>query len=376
MLWPTPVDMLREQELPGVAPSQGGLSEVAAVRILGVGTASPDSVHTQSEVLARFGRADRRAELIFMNSAIERRHLVLPENDGDGQAREETQAELLDKHCRVGLNIGERALRSCLTGAGLALPDIRHLCCVTTTGLLTPGFSSRLIERLGLRRDCARLDIVGMGCNAGVNGLSAASAWARSNPGQLAVLLCIEVCSAAYVNDASTETAVVNSLFGDGSAALALRAGVPGDGGPALVKFASTVVPEALGAMRFDWDADQGKFRFRLDREVPYVVGTHAPEVVDRLLDGTALKKRDIAHWVIHAGGKKVIDAIKANLHLSSFDVRHTTSVLRDHGNVSSGSFLYSYARLLKEGQVQAGERGVMMAMGPGSSIETALLQW
>ncbi|MBW8832250.1 MAG: type III polyketide synthase [Burkholderiales bacterium] len=348
----------------------------ANARILAVGTAVPETTYTQQDVLDCFGNTDRRTSLIFLNNAIERRSLVLPPRSADGTMPEETQAELLDKHAKVGLAVGDRALRMCMESGGLNLQDIRHLCCVTTTGLLTPGFSSLLIHRLGLRRDCARLDVVGMGCNAGVNALSATASWARANPGQLAVMVCIEICSAAYVNESTTETAVVNSLFGDGSAAVAIRAADPEDSGPVLRKFASVVISEALDAMRFDWDQNHGKFKFRLDRDVPYVVGANAPQVIDRLLDGTSLKRRDVAHWVIHSGGKKVIDAVKANLQLTTFDVRHTSSVLRDHGNLSSASFLFSYSRLLQEGRANAGDHGVLMAMGPGSSIETALIQW
>jgi 3,5-dihydroxyphenylacetyl-CoA synthase len=50
--------------------------------------------------------------------------------------------------------------------------------------------------------------------------------------------------------------------------------------------------------------------------------------------------------------------------------------VLRDYGNLSSGSFLFSYQRLLSEGKVARGDYGVMLTMGPGSTIESALLQW
>ena len=77
---------------------------------------------------------------------------------------------------------------------------------------------------LGFRVDCSRTDIVGMGCNAGLNGLNPASAWAAANPGRLALMVCCEVNSALYVYDEDLTTGVVNSLFGDGTAAVALRA--------------------------------------------------------------------------------------------------------------------------------------------------------
>ncbi len=128
--------------------------------------------------------------------------------------------------------------------------------------------------------------------------------------------------------------------------------------------------------MRYDWDDDQGKFSFYLDQDVPYVVGAHAEEVVSRLLEGTGLRRSDIAHWLVHSGGRKVIDSVRVNLGLTAHDVRHTTGVLRDYGNLSSGSFLFSYQRLLEEGVTRPGDYGVLMTMGPGSTIETALVRW
>ncbi|MEV5412503.1 3,5-dihydroxyphenylacetyl-CoA synthase DpgA [Thermopolyspora sp. NPDC052614] len=230
-----------------------------------------------------------------------------------------------------------------------------------------------------MRPDTARLDVVGMGCNAGLNGLTSVAGWSRANPGELAVMVCVEACSAAYVFDGTMRTSVVNSLFGDGAAAVALVSGEQaGDvpPGPAVLRFASRIIPEAIGAMRYDWDDDHGKFSFFLDRDIPYVVGAHAEEVVRRLLAGTGLRISDIDHWIVHSGGKKVIDAVMVNLGLTRYDVRHTIDVLRDYGNLSSGSFLFSYERLIESGVVGPGDHGVFMTMGPGSTIETALVRY
>src|SRR5690606_375589 len=176
-------------------------------------------------------------------------------------------------------------------------------------------------------------------------------------------------------------TSVVNSLFGDGSAAVAVRAPEntheedPATG-PALLRFSSCIVPEAIDAMRYEWDDSHGKYSFYLDPEVPYMVGSHAEVAFERLVEGTGLRRSDISHWVVHAGGKKVVDSVRVNLGLTRNDVRHTTGVLRDHGNLSSGSFLFSYERLTSEGRVVPGEFGVFMTMGPGSTIEMALAGW
>jgi len=350
------------------------VTEIATPRIVGVGTANPKSGYSQDEILTRYGIEDRRIRSLFRNSRIDQRYLHLPAVDPGGGAVTETQGQLLDKHRTEGVELATQALRACLERASAEYGDVRYLCCVSSTGFLTPGFSALLIRELGLRRDCGRADVVGMGCNAGLNALNPVAAWAASNPGQLAVLICVEVCSAAYVFDGSMRSAVVNSLFGDGAAAVAVRTG--GGPGAAILKFASMLIPDAIDAMRYDWDDEQHKFSFFLDPNVPYVIGAHAEAALDGLLAGSGVRRDEIAHWVAHSGGRKVIDAIKINLGLTGYDLRHTSAVLRDYGNLSSGSFLFSYERLLDEGRIAGGDHGVLMTMGPGSTIEMALVRW
>ncbi len=128
--------------------------------------------------------------------------------------------------------------------------------------------------------------------------------------------------------------------------------------------------------MRFDWNQDAGKWSFFLDRDIPYVIGFNIREPLERLLERHELDFAAIKHWVLHTGGGAVIDSVKLSLGLEEHDVRHTRSVLRDYGNISSGSFLVSLERLLAEGGVSPGDRGVMVTMGPGAQIETALLEF
>ncbi|MFF8950719.1 3,5-dihydroxyphenylacetyl-CoA synthase DpgA [Streptomyces sp. NPDC014940] len=346
-------------------------------RITAAGTGTPPASYTQHELLRLFAVEDPRIRALFLNSAIERRHLTLPPTGEDGRPRTESQGELLRKHVRSGISMARDAVQNCLKRAGAETEDVRFVCCISSTGFITPGFSALLMKELGIPHESARLDVVGMGCNAGLNALSAVTAWSTAHPGEMALMVCIEACSAAYAFDSSMRTAVVNSLFGDGAAAITVMSGNGGPvRAPAVLKFSSKIIPQAIDAMRFDWDDDHGRFSFYLDPQVPYVVGAHAEAVLRRLLDGTGLRRSDIAHWVIHSGGKKVVDSVRVNLGLSRYDTRHTTAVLRDFGNVSSGAFLFAFERLLDEDVAQPGDHGVLMTMGPGSTIEMALVQW
>ncbi|WP_338040840.1 3,5-dihydroxyphenylacetyl-CoA synthase DpgA [Nocardiopsis baichengensis] len=378
---------VRAPDTEGAGGCSGAGTPESHPRITAVGTALPPHSYTQHELLEIFGIEEPRIRSVFLNSAIDRRHLTLPPKSPSGGMVQETQGDLLRRHVDSGLSMGASAIRACLKRAGADVSDVRYLCCVSSTGFITPGFSALLIKEMGIPTATSRLDVVGMGCNAGLNALGAVAGWSGARPGALALMVCIEACSAAYVFDGTMRTSVVNSLFGDGAAAVAVQAGAePAGGGtagdgarggaPALLGFASEIVPEASEAMRYDWDETHGRFSFSLDPDIPYVVGAHAAEPVRRLLADAGLRRSDIAHWIVHSGGKKVIDALRVNLRLTRHDLRHTTGVLRDCGNLSSGSFLFSYERLLAEGAAVPGDHGVLMTMGPGSTIETALLRW
>ena len=265
----------------------------------------------------------------------------------------------------------------------LAPADVDYLMCVTSSGFMVPGLSSLFSRELGFDRRLVRADVVGMGCNAGLNGMNPLVQWVKNHPGQIGLLVCCEINSAMYVLDDTPRTGIVNSLFGDGAAAAVLTTlaenwtvQIPAGPVPCVIDFESFCIPEQWAAMRFDWNEDAGKWSFFLDRDIPYVIGFNIREPLERLLERNELDFAAIKHWVVHTGGGAVIDSVKLSLGLEEHDVRHTRSVLRDYGNISSGSFLVSLERLLAEGAVSAGDLGVMVTMGPGAQIETALLEF
>ncbi|WP_049414179.1 type III polyketide synthase, partial [Stenotrophomonas maltophilia] len=317
-----------------------------------------------------------RIKRLFTNSHIKTRYLSLSQSiDAAGTQcpPDESSLQLREKHLTHALEAGELAIQSALADASLSARDIDYIAVVTSTGFLCPGLSAHLIKRLGMRVDIGRIDIIGMGCNAGLNGMQSVVNYCKVNPGKKGLLLCVEICSAAYVFDETMRTSVVNSLFGDGAAAAIFcsRSAYTSDRGPAILEFESHIVPDAIDAMRFDFDGS--KHSFYLDADIPYVIGTHFETPVRALLKRFNLGTRDISHWIIHSGGRKVIDSIKYNIGLSGHDVRHTESVLQDFGNLSSGSFLFSHRRLLDEQSARQDEYVLMATMGPGATIECCL---
>lgn len=367
----------------GNARDPADLGGATAV-IASVGSAFPDRSYSQDEIGALLGLENRVVQKLLRSPHIQRRHLHLPEPDPQtGRARSESPAELHEKFRHGALELGSRAIRDALDGASLSPTDVDYLLCVTSTGFMVPGLSSLLSRELGFNRNLVRADVVGMGCNAGLNGMNPLVQWVNNHPGRVALLVCCEINSAMYVVDDTPRTGIVNSLFGDGAAAVVLSGYRANGTGPApsprtprVVDFESFCVPEQWAAMRFDWSAADGKWSFYVDRDIPYVIGCNVREPVETLLKRNRLDVSAVRHWIVHTGGGLVIDSVRRGLGLDEHDVRHTRSVLRDYGNISSGSFLVSLQRLLAEGSVSAGDRGVMVTMGPGAQIETALLQF
>lgn len=347
------------------------VSPLPRPRLVSVGTATPRHRYSQEQLATLLGIREGVRRRFFTHGGIETRHLYVTSN-GD-TLRDETQSELLNRHRCGSLELGKAAIDRCLEAAGVTPEDLDFLCCVTSTGFLMPGLSAMFIRDFGFRPDCQRVDIVGMGCNAALNALNTCASWSAANPGRDALLVCCEINSAIHVKDDRTVTALVNSLFGDGAAAALVSTARPG---PAILGHSSHVVSDAWRAISYDWSTVHNKFELYLDKAIPNVLGEHSAAPVSALLERFTLAHDDVSHWLVHAGGTKVISAVRDANQLTPRDMRHATTVLRDCGNMGSPTVLFSYEQLLNEQTIREGDYGVMITMGPGSTIESALLRW
>ena len=360
--------------------------------IKGLGTAFPEQTFTQAEITRLFAISNSTVLKLMASGHVQKRHLYLPPVDPEtSKLTYETPADLHRKFKQGVLDIGVKASGRALAQAGLISRDIDTLIAVTSTGFLVPGVSSLLARALDMRDDVHRLDIVGMGCNAGMSALFAGTKLSQASLNKNVLIVCCEINSASYVSDETVRTGIVNSLFGDGAAAVVLRAGTrlrsekEGEDENSrsipipelqIMDFESFTIPEQHGAMTFTWDQVQNKWSFYLSKDIPFVIGANVHVPVEKILQKHGLIKPQIKHWVLHTGGGAVIDGAKKSLGLSEHDVRHTRSVLRDYGNISSGSFLVNLERLQEQNQIQAGDLGMLIAMGPGATIEAGLVRW
>jgi 3,5-dihydroxyphenylacetyl-CoA synthase len=315
-----------------------------------------------------------RVRQIFINSDVDYRHLYLTPDDVKGP---ESSDVLHARFRRGAIDIGKKAITACLAKGGFDASEIDFMVVATCTGYLCPGLCSLFVKELGFRKDVQRADLVGMGCAGAMPALQRASDFVTAHPGKKALVLTVEICSACYYFDDSLETVVGNSICGDGAAAAIV--GMTADAAfPRIAAFETRLEPSLLDAVGFEQHG--GKLKIVLSKEVRGVAGELAHGLVGALLQENGIQKNDVAHWIIHSGGPRVIDAIQRSLDLTDTQVRHSRHVLKQFGNMSSPTVLFVLQETLRNTNsgtmAKPGDLGVMLALGPGLAIEGALLAW
>lgn len=345
-------------------------------KILSIGLATPENVFSQIEIADIMGVTDLKALRFFEHEHIKTRHLLMPKNaTSEGAFVEETPAELREKFLSNSVILIEKALNEALLKSGLQKTDIDYIVCVTSTGFNVPGLSAQVIEKLNLKKSTQRVDIVGMGCNAGLNGLQTLANWCTVNPKKTGVLICCELCSCIYSTDSTENAALVNSLFGDAVATCIVKMS-DSSGKASILDFSSHIIPDSLPFLRFNWDEEKNRNSFYVDKNTPATLAREIEIPLNDLLKKNNLTFSQISHWIVHSGGAAILDAIENKMNLDKQAFRHTRIVLENYGNISSGSFLFSYQKLMEEKLVAPGDFGVMVTMGPGLTVEMALIKW
>lgn len=313
-------------------------------------------------------------------TGVEHRHLALAVEDYPGlDGFSDTNAAFL----RVATDLGEQAVSEALATAGLTPADVDVIISTSVTGVAVPSIDARLVNRLGMRPDVKRLPLFGLGCVAGAAGVARAHDYLAGHPGEVVVLLAVELCSLTFqLQDTSTANLIAMGLFGDGAAAVVLvgdeRARALGLGagsaGPEVVASASSFYPDTEDVM--GWDIGSRGFTVQLSASVPQVVEDHLASDVKQFLAARELDIDSIDHWVGHPGGPKVLDTVTRVLGLDESALGLSWSSMAQTGNLSSVSVLHVLESTQRERSPAAGELGLMFAMGPGFCSELVLLRW
>ena len=348
-------------------------------KILTIQTSVPARCYSQEAITDFYiqlsntqGKHRERAIRSVMNqSGVSFRHAAVELQFFD---EPKTTQQRNDRYMAEALPLGEHVIQSGLERAGVMAQDIDSLIIVSCIGFNVPGLDLLLAGRMGMSPHLTRTCIFGMGCYGAFPGIKRALESVAVDANRLALVLSLELCSAHLQFDDATETVVSTSLFGDGAGMALIGGAQSAQAGPTLIDSETFCDYQTLGHMTFNV-TDHG-FRMYLSSYVADVLATNIGEFVNRLLLRNNLRCKDVKFWAIHPGSKRIVEYIQQKLALTDEQVSYSLQTLRDYGNMSSATVLFVLDRMMQAGMPQRGDYAVMMAFGPGLTMESILLKW
>ncbi len=257
----------------------------------------------------------------------------------------------------------------------LDLEQVDNIIFVSSTGFATPSVDALIINELKLNRHIARTPVWGLGCVGGAVGLSKAFEYSLAYPDKLTLLVSLEFCSLAFLDeDHSKSNFIAMALFSDGAAsALICGDNYANNGRIKILSTHSTLYYDSTDVM--GWDFVDSGLKAIFSKDIPNIVRSKVSEEIKNFLKANNLQTTDIKHFLLHPGGTKIINEFENSFGLNGGSTKYSKEVLRNYGNMSSPTVIYVINEFLNSGDYKTGELGLISSLGPGFSSEVLLFQ-
>ncbi len=346
--------------------------------VTGVGSAVPATQYSQKQCWEAFRGAPQFGALgaparalmervLLGEKGVRTRHLALERLEDAFELDPDVLHRRFAAHAP---SLATAAALRALQRAGVAPLEVDALLISTCTGFLCPGLTSHVGERLGLRTGTLLLDLVGQGCGAALPSLRTADALVASGRGSTVLCVCVEVCSAALYLDDDPGVLVSACLFGDGAAAVVLSS-APRAAERRVEWIDSVSMNDPAERAALCMEQRGGLLRNVLSRRVPELAAARASELLAQGLKRHGLAREAVRTWIWHAGGRSVLERLRAATGLAEHDTRRSADILERFGNLSSPFVLF-----VLEAALAAREPGGwwwMSSFGAGFSCHGAL---
>ncbi len=356
-------------------------------KIVSIGTAVPQYKHEQKKIFefmqtvyALNEKDKRKLKFLYDRCGIDNRYSVLPDYDLPAAEWQFFPASenlepfpSMEKRMKVfhqcAAPLSMLAIKDCLKE--FPKQNITHLITVSCTGMSAPGLDLELLELLDLPLTTWRTSVNMMGCYAAIHALKLADIICKADPSANVLLVCTELCTLHFQNINTEDNITSSLLFGDGSAAVLVTADATAEG-LNIDQFYSSV--SLKGKKDMVWEMSSTGFQMTLSGYIPELIGEDFDHFVNEALQKKGLSKKDITHWCIHPGGKRILEAIHNSLGFSNGQFRHSYDILKEYGNMSSPTILFVLNRIKKTLDKEKHNTIFGAAFGPGLTMETFIL--
>jgi alpha-pyrone synthase len=361
------------------------------VFINAIGTANPANCIAQEDIASFMVRAmnldqdnARKLKVIHKKSGIQFRYSVIDDygkkknfsfyNQDQTAGFSPSTSKRMELYRKHAAKLSYDAAKSCLEKSEISNESITHLICVSCTGMYAPGLDIDLVNLLELNTHINRTSINFMGCYAAINAIKLGHAICKAEETAKVLIVCAELCSIHFQNENTEDNMLANALFADGAAALLLSTVKTATTKIKLDSFYNEIAADSASDMA--WQIGDTGFEMKLSAYVPQIIGDGISKFIDNLKKENGLAHQKVDHFVIHPGGKKILESIEAALHLSKSDNRHAYQVLEKFGNMSSPTILFVLKLFIENLAKEEHDKNVLcLAFGPGLTLESMLLK-
>jgi alpha-pyrone synthase len=331
---------------------------------------------------------------IYANSKITSRFLAVPDftpelkhpdddffYPADGTFSVPVQ-DRMQKFKDAALPLVVDVCKKAIADAKVSVADIHKLILVTSTGFIGPSLDCELIVALGLPRSVDRSLVSFMGCAAAMNGYRIAMDFVKAHPGQLALMVCVEISSVHTTFKETVNDAIIHGIFADGAAACVLTAKQLKD----VPKGTLAIVDDHACLMEGTQDGiqlhtnDDG-ISCTLSKFLPQYISKNIGPFVDALLTKQQLSRKSVDFWAIHPGGRRIIEEAQIGIGLTDAQAADSWYVLDNYGNMLSPSVMFVLERVFRRHReaIAAGKEGyncgVAFSFSPGVGAEGIILR-
>ncbi len=359
-------------------------------KIISISTSVPEYRHKQEDILVFMQRVyamnevdKRKLKFLYHQSAIDTRYSTVPDyslNADEWQFYPAT--ENLDPFPNLELRmkwfnktaprLSINAIEKCVENK-IPKEEITHLITVTCTGMSAPGFDLQIVEQLGLPHTIFRTSVNFMGCYAAIHALKLADAFCKNDKNAKVLVVCTELCTLHFQRENTIDNIASSLLFGDGCAALLVTHDDDENEGLYLKNFYSEVAFK--GKKDMSWELSSSGFLMTLSGYVPELIEQDFNALLNNALGNAGMDKKDISHWCIHPGGKRILSSIEKSIHISPDDLKESYGVLKNYGNMSSPTILFVLKEIMDSLHTKKTKANIFgAAFGPGLTMETFIL--
>jgi predicted naringenin-chalcone synthase len=336
-----------------------------------------------AELKRRMGNdpaVQRMIDIAAVRSGITNRHTVIPDAEPDVQERfysltpegpHPDTARRMACYRKWSSQLTMQATTTLLERTHTPPASIDRLLTVSCTGFSAPNFDYEIITGLGLPRSISRTHIGFMGCAAALVGFTSVLEACQTPVPRRVLLVSVELCSLHLQLEPTRDNILASMIFADGCAAALFSSNEQSPARVRLVHTESMLFEDSRELM--GWDIGNLGFEMRLSSELPRVISERAVPAVRDILRAWDLSPGGIRHWVLHPGGRAILDALQTGLRLSQEQTEPSRTVLNCYGNMSSASIMFVMKEVLDTSVLQTGEFVCAIGFGPGLTMEVAL---